>query len=203
MIVGVLLAAGASRRLGRPKQMLSFGGRSLLAHVLAEVEAAASLDRVVVVIGDEPLAITPASDRSVVVRNEDPSHGCSSSLRTALGHVGDADAVVMLLGDMPGVTSHTIDTIVGRYRRSPTWAAVTEYRDALGHPLLFSAAAFDELRALHGDKAVWKIVDREPEERVARIPIDAPLPRDIDTWHDYEAVHAAFGFDAGERTRRN
>jgi molybdenum cofactor cytidylyltransferase len=53
---------------------------------------------------------------------------------------------------------------------------------------VFAADAFGTLRDLHGDKAVWKIVDTEPASRVRRIAVDRPLPRDIDTWDDYRAV---------------
>jgi molybdenum cofactor cytidylyltransferase len=58
---------------------------------------------------------------------------------------------------------------------------------------VFSSAAYPTLRELHGDKAVWKIVDREPEARVRRIAVDRRLPRDIDTADDYAAVCAELG----------
>jgi molybdenum cofactor cytidylyltransferase len=103
---------------------------------------------------------------------------------------------MLLLGDMPGVDRPVIDAVLAEYDRDPGWAAVTQYRDdRIGHPFLFSNAAFETLRALHGDKAVWKIVDREPRSRVRRIPIDAPIPRDVDTWNDYLAVCKKFGFE--------
>jgi molybdenum cofactor cytidylyltransferase len=203
VIVGIVLGAGTSRRLGRPKQTLEFGGRPLLAHVVAEVEAAASLDRVVVVVGDTLPTLIVATDRTVVVRNQQPSEGCASSLRVALASSTDAEAVVMLLGDMPGVTGAIVDDVVERYREAPSWAAVTEYDDGLGHPLVFGADAFPELRGLHGDKAVWKIVDREPPDRVSRIRVPGPVPADVDTWDDYEAVYEAFGFDPALRTPRS
>ena len=57
-----------------------------------------------------------------------------------------------------------------------------------------------DLDGLHGDKAVWKIVDNEPASRVARIPIDTVLPRDIDTWDDYDDVHRSFGFSDLDKT---
>ena len=107
----------------------------------------------------------------------------------------------MLLGDMPGVTADVIDGVLSAWRREPAWAAVTEYEGRLGHPFVFSSAAFDTLRSLHGDKAVWKIVDGEPESRVARIPVDRSLPPDIDTWQDYEDVCVAFGFEPDRGAR--
>jgi molybdenum cofactor cytidylyltransferase len=198
-VVGIVLAAGSSKRLGRPKQTLAFGPGTLLAHVVVDVEASA-LDRVLVVVtGDEPdIAASLAPGRAEVVRARSEETGsCTSSLQSGLGEAGECAAIVLLLGDMPGVTPETIDPFVAAWRASPTWAAVTSYRDGIGHPFLFSVEAFPALRSLHGDKAVWKIVDRESEERVARISVDRPLPQDVDTWDDYVEVCTAFGFAAG------
>lgn len=193
-VVGVVLAAGSSRRLGRPKQTLAFGDRTLVAHVVADVEAS-QLDRVVVVLGGAAPAVEASlpPGRAELAHNDDYPSGCAASLLAGLDAAGDCDAVVMVLGDMPGVTAEVIDAVVDAWRRHPTWAAVTRYRDDVGHPFVFSADAFATLRALHGDKAVWKIVDREPVARVARLSVDRDRPIDIDTWDDYVEVCRRFG----------
>jgi molybdenum cofactor cytidylyltransferase len=193
-VVGIVLAAGSSQRLGRPKQTLPFGGRTLLAHVVAEVEASV-LDRVVVVVGDDAPRVAFESGRSEFTQAAAEDGGCSSSLRAGLDAAGECAAILVLLGDMPGVTPSVIDHVVGQWRSAPTWAAIASYSNGLGHPFLFSADALPTLRSLHGDKGVWKIVDRETEDRVARVSIAAPLPRDIDTWDDYVDVCAQFGFE--------
>ncbi len=187
-VVGIVLGAGASRRLGRPKQTLPFGDTTLLGWTLRNVEAS-SLDRVVLVVGgaaDDVLArLEPR--RAGVARNDAYGTGCASSLLAGLDNAGEADAVMLLLGDMPGVDAEVIDTVrqaweeAGRPR-----AAVTSYRDGLGHPFVFSSDAFVTLRGLHGDKAVWKVVDNDPS--VVRIPVDRPLPLDVDTEADYRSV---------------
>jgi molybdenum cofactor cytidylyltransferase len=201
VIAGIVLGAGSSQRLGRPKQTLRFGPTTLLARVVADVEASA-LDQVIVVLGGEAeTGVTKGAEptlrpaRATVVSNDEYGSGCASSLLAGLDAVEDADAIMLLLGDMPGVDKTVIDAVLDGYNRNPTWAAVTHYkRDRIGHPFLFSNAAFDTLRALHGDKAVWKIVEREPPSRVRRIPVDEDLPRDVDTWDDYLAVCKKFGF---------
>ena len=200
-MVGVVLGAGSSRRLGRPKQTLAFGGRSLLAHVMRDIETS-SLDRVVLVLGAAANDVEPNLDlrRAAIALNDAYRAGCASSLLAGLDAAGDCDAIVMLLGDMPGVTAPVIDAVIESWRAQPTWAAVTSYNDGLGHPFVFSADSFGTLRGLHGDKAVWKIVDNEPESRVQRIAIDAPLPLDIDTAQDYATVCESFGIAAHERT---
>ncbi len=202
-LVGVVLGAGSSRRLGRPKQTLAFGGETLLSHVMHDIEATASLGRVYLVLGggSQEAEASLALERARIVRNDAYGTGCASSLLAGLDAAAECDAIVMLLGDMPGVTADVIDHVLEAWRRNPTWAAVTDYRGELGHPFVFSAAAFDELRQLHGDKAVWKIVDREPTTRVARIAVDKDLPRDIDTWDDYDAVCEMFGFPTAEPER--
>jgi molybdenum cofactor cytidylyltransferase len=202
-LVAVVLGAGSSRRLGRPKQTLAFGGQTLLSHVMHDIEAAASLDRVYLVLGGGSEEAEASLDlgRAQIVRNDAYGAGCASSLLAGLDAAGSCDAIVMLLGDMPGVTADVVDQVMDAWRRNPTWAAVTDYRGELGHPFVFSAEAFDQLRGLHGDKAVWKIVDHEPTTRVARIAVDRDLPRDIDTWDDYDAVCEMFGFASGAHDR--
>ena len=103
---------------------------------------------------------------------------------------------MLLLGDMPGVGPELVDEVTAQWQSDPSWAAVTQYADGVGHPFVFSAAAFPTLRALHGDKAIWKIVEREPPTRVVRIPVDRRRPRDVDTWADYLAVCRDFGVPA-------
>ena len=194
-IVGVVLGAGSSRRLGRPKQTLPLGASTVLGTTMRHV-VESSLDRIVLVVGhesDEALAGVDAG-RAEVAYNAQYGTGCASSLLAGLDEAKSCDALVMILGDMPGVTADTIDRLVDQWRSDRTFGAIVSYRGALGHPLLFSSQAFDELRTLHGDKAVWKIVDREPEESMQRVRIDEPLPGDVDTWSDYVAVCEAFEY---------
>jgi molybdenum cofactor cytidylyltransferase len=190
-MVGIVLGAGASRRLGRPKQTLPFGDTTLLGHVLRDVEGS-SLERIVLVVGgaaaDALVPITPA--RAEVARNDAYPGGCASSLLAGLDAAGDTEAVMLLLGDMPGVEPSVIDGVAIAWEERRSWAAVTSYRGELGHPFVFSAAAFPALRELHGDKAVWKLIERHPD-RIGRIAVDRELPRDVDTWEDYEAALSA------------
>jgi molybdenum cofactor cytidylyltransferase len=193
-VVGVLLGAGSSRRLGRPKQTLPLGDTTVLGWTLRDAEQSA-LDRICVVLGGAAdkaaRAITPT--HASVVYNAAYGSGCASSLLAGLEFAGECAAIMMLLGDMPGVDATVIDTVLAAWRAHPSWAAVTNYDDGLGHPFVFSADAFGALRALHGDKAVWKLVDAEPEEHVRRVHVQTPRPLDIDTWDDYVAVSKRLG----------
>ena len=68
--------------------------------------------------------------------------------------------------------------------------AACEYDDGRGHPLAFARDMFGDLSNLHGDKGVWKLMDRYAD-KVADVPVAGPVPRDVDTWEDYEAVLAS------------
>lgn len=190
-MVGIVLGAGSSRRLGRPKQTLPLGDTTLLGWVMRDVEAS-SLEHVVVVLGgaaDETHAGLRLR-RARAVRNDAHGDGCASSLLTGLDAAGPCEAIMLLLGDMPGVDAAVIDAVRRDFERQPSWASVTSYGGTLGHPFVFSAEAFSELRALHGDKAVWKLVERHAE-RVRKVEVARPRPRDVDTWEDYREVVAA------------
>jgi len=195
--VGVVLGAGTSRRLGRPKQTLPVGNDTVLGRALACANAS-QLDRVVLVVGgaaDEALA-SMAVGRAEVAFNDTYGEGCASSLLAGLDLAGVCDGIMLLLGDMPTLEPGTVDRFLKYVTTHRPWAAVTSYQGTVGHPFYFSANAFGRLRLLHGDKAVWKIVDEEPESRIPRVPIDAPLPPDIDTWHDYQAILDELGLAA-------
>jgi molybdenum cofactor cytidylyltransferase len=192
-MVGIVLGAGSSRRLGRPKQSLPLGDTTLLGQVVRNVDTS-SLDRVVLVVGgaaEEALAELPAS-RAEVAHNDAYGEGCASSLLAGLDAAGHCDAVMLLLGDMPGVDASVIDAVRAGWGAERPWGLVARYDGGLGHPFVFSAAAFPALRALHGDKAVWKLVEGRPEQ-VMKLRIERPLPRDVDTWDDYEAVLCELG----------
>jgi molybdenum cofactor cytidylyltransferase len=120
-----------------------------------------------------------------VVLNPDFGAGCATSIRSALAAVrDDADGVVLLLGDQPGIPPRTVEALVTGAGGHAV--GVCEYDDGLGHPLWFDRRLFDVLTGLHGDKAVWKLVDAGDD--VVRVPVAGRIPRDVDTWADYQAL---------------
>ena len=186
IVAAVVLAAGGSRRLGRPKQLLSYRGTTLLDVTLATVRTA-DLDQVVVALGgaaDEVRDQVDLRDLDVVL-NHDFRDGCATSIRSALGAVrDDADGVVLLLGDQPGVSTDSIADLVGA--AGDHAVGVVAYDDGLGHPLWFHRRMFETLAALHGDKAVWRLVDAGDD--VLKVRVGGTIPPDVDTWADYEAL---------------
>lgn len=114
-VAGLVLAAGASTRLGQPKQLLPFGDTTMLGRVVSEACAATALDQVVVVLGGGAAEVRRqvSLGTATVVENEAFTEGCASSYRTGLGAVNErAEAVAVLLGDQPGVDRAVIDLTV-------------------------------------------------------------------------------------------
>lgn len=191
-LTGLVLAAGGSRRLGRPKQLLPYRDSTLLGHVL-DIARACAFDQLVVPIGghaDDVRAAVDLAGTDVVV-NERYGEGCSSSIAAALGAV-DARCTVLalLLGDQPGVRTETVRALLAGRGDAPL--AVCRYDDGRGHPLAFAREAFADLAALHGDKGIWRLLDRRAGD-VVEVAVPGPIPRDVDTAADYEAVVAQAG----------
>jgi len=192
MITGLVLAAGGSQRLGRPKQLLRFGSATLLDHVL-EVARDCPFDQLLCVVGGGSEEVGAAVDFTdvEVVENRAFGEGCSSSIAAALSAVDPAcEVLVLMLCDQPGVRAETVATLLAGRGSAPLAACL--YDDGRGHPLAFGRSAFVELGRLHGDKGVWKLLDAHPDV-VADVPISGSIPRDIDTWEDYHAVLALEG----------
>lgn len=188
-VTGLVLAAGGSRRLGQPKQLLPYGEATLLDHTLGTARAC-GFDQLLCVLGGgaEEVRATVDLRGAEVIENHHFGSGCSSSIVAALGAVDPASAVlVLLLGDQPGVTPGAVAALLAGRGDAPL--AACRYDDRRGHPLAFGRAVFGDLAALHGDKGVWKLMDRRAAE-VVDVPVPGAIPRDVDTWEDYEAVLA-------------
>ena len=186
---GLVLAAGGSTRLGQPKQLLPYGSATLLDHVLNTARAC-PFDQLICVIGGSSQEITATVDlRSVqVVENDHFGEGCSSSIAAALTAVDPrCDVLVLMLGDQPGVSAATVTKLLAG--RGDSALAASAYDDGRGHPLAFARSTFDQLAVQHGDKGVWKLLDRRASD-VVDVPVAGPVPLDIDTWDDYRAVLA-------------
>jgi molybdenum cofactor cytidylyltransferase len=186
-ISGLVLAAGGSKRLGQAKQLLPYGGAPLLGHVL-QTARGCPFDQLLCVVGGASAEVRRWVDlRGVeVVENPHYGDGCSSSIAAALEHLDDrCDVLVLMLGDQPGVNVATVEALLAG--RGDAALAVCAYRDGRGHPLAFARSMFGELGDLHGDKGVWKLMDRHAEGLV-EVAIDGTIPLDVDTWEDYRRV---------------
>jgi molybdenum cofactor cytidylyltransferase len=190
VIAGVILAAGTSSRLGRPKQLLALGDRTVLQHVV-DAAGAADLDDIVVVLGhraDEVEASLrlPASARVVV--NLEYGSGQASSLRAGLRALGAENrATMVLLGDQPGVSPEAIEAVAAAYRRTGGPVVQASYGGRPGHPVLLDRRVWPEVDDVSGDIGARDLLAGHPEWVVtAEVPGDPPP--DLDTWEDYRRL---------------
>ena len=185
-VTGLVLGAGGSKRLGRPKQLLPYGGGTLLGHVVG-VAGDCGFDQTVVAIGgaaDEVRAGVDLDGADVVV-NDDYGQGCSSSIAAAIRGAVDprCDVLVLMLGDQPGVTTGTVSALLAGRGDAPL--ALCAYDDGPGHPIAFGHSMFGALTTLHGDKGVWRLLDERAAD-VVHVPVAGAIPADVDTQEDYE-----------------
>jgi molybdenum cofactor cytidylyltransferase len=188
-VTGLVLAAGSSKRLGRPKQLLPYRGTTLLDATL-NVARECGFDQLLVTVGGASDEVRRTVDFSgaEVVENLKFTTGCSSSISAAIGAVDDrTNGLVLMLGDQPGVTPAAAAQLIAEASDSPL--GVCHYSDGRGHPFWFHRDVFDDLLTLHGDKAVWKLLESGRYD-VADVAIDGPVPLDVDTWDDYTALLA-------------
>lgn len=186
---GLVLAAGGSSRLGQPKQLLDYQGRTLLDATL-DMARRCAFDQLIVALGGASDEVRSSVDLTGcdVVDNVAYTTGCSSSIVAALGAIDRrADAMVLLLGDQPGVEPTSVDTLRATAQAAEATLAVCRYDDGRGHPFWFARPVFDDLAALHGDKAVWKLLE-SGRHAVAEAVVHGPVPIDVDTWADYERL---------------
>lgn len=197
-VTGLVLAAGGSSRLGVAKQLLPYGSVPLLGHVLG-VARGCRFDQLLCVLGgsDQEVRESVDFDGVEVVVNARFGEGCSSSIAAALAAVDPrSEVLVLMLGDQPGVTSENVKALLDG--RGEAALAACAYENGRGHPLAFGRGVFGDLSELHGDKGVWKLLDRRAGE-VVDVPIAGRVPLDVDTWEDYEAVLAAAGLGSPEQ----
>jgi molybdenum cofactor cytidylyltransferase len=194
VIAALVLAAGGSRRMGRPKMLLPLPGGTVLATVVSRL-LAAPVDRIVVIVGHEAAAVRagaglPDDARVMVLDNPDWNEGLSSSLRRGLLACPEADALVVALGDQPGVDAEVLRRLVEAWRQGARLAVPVQGRSGdgsasrAGHPVLFDRSLRGELLALTGDVGAREVLHRHWDE-AARI--DAPGLPDLDTEEDYRA----------------
>ena len=189
-ISGLILGAGASQRLGPPKQLLPFRGTTMLGWVVNQVQQSNSLDEVVVVLGRAADQIRAQVELGAarVVENPVYGDGCSSSYRAGIGALhADSAAIMIILGDMPGITPEIIDGVGAAWRADEAPIALCSYQGRKGHPMIFARSLFAQLMDLHGDKAAWKLVDANANA-VQEIHFNFPFPDDINTLQDFQRL---------------
>jgi molybdenum cofactor cytidylyltransferase len=192
-VASLVLAAGGSRRMGRPKLLLPFRGRTLLWWAVSP-HLEADVQRVVVVLGEHAAEVRagsglPEDERLAFVVNPEWQQGLSSSLHAGLETVADSPAVLVALGDEPGVDAARVRAVREAFS-SEVPLVVPVHEGVPGHPVLFAQRLFGELRALQGDLGGREVVRRH---WTAAVKLALPPLADVDTEADYRALLAQEG----------
>jgi molybdenum cofactor cytidylyltransferase len=185
-IAAVVLAAGASTRMGTQKLLLPLGDEPLVRTTVRQV-CDAGFDDVLVVVGYEHEKVLDALDGLPIRHavNRDYATGMGSSFRTAVEHLPDADAAMFALADQPFVTTREYRRLFDEYVKQRPPIVSVRYGEVTAPPHLFDRALFGELALLH--HGARSVLQRHAAEMfVLRFPRE--LLEDIDTPEDYERV---------------
>jgi molybdenum cofactor cytidylyltransferase len=177
-----ILAAGASSRMGSPKQLIDWAGQPLLRHLT--MQACGTDAAVTVILGSafECIHSSLAGLPVTVLENRDWAEGMSSSIRLAALSSG-ADALLLMACDQPYVTTATLQALIRAHEADKSAPVIaSEYAGTLGVPALFVRGLFDELGALSGQQGAKKVILRHLES-VRRVPFPAGA-FDLDTPQD-------------------
>ncbi len=188
----LVLAAGASTRLGQPKQLVKLGGRPAL-HIVVSNAVAVAGNAVSVVVGAQAremthlLAHSPAS----VIVNRFWEEGLSASLRFGIASLPPGcDAVLVLLGDQVGVTADDLKRLAAAWKGEESLIAAAVYDQHVGVPAIFPRICFSELAELRGDRGARAVLERN-SYRLIRVPM-ANAAIDLDTPEDLAALTERF-----------
>jgi len=186
MIAGVVLAAGRSARLGRPKQLLPYRERPLLEWALAAM-AQSMVDETIVVLGHDAARIQAEVDLhgARVAYNARYVDGLSTSLHAGLAALGaDVTAAVLTVGDQPLLDAGAVDALIALHTQTDAPIIATDYGAYQGTPLLLHRALWPLAARVHGDQGARALLRAYPDA-IAAVPVSPALAADIDTWEDY------------------
>ncbi|HEY2582613.1 MAG TPA: nucleotidyltransferase family protein [Mucilaginibacter sp.] len=187
----IILAAGSSSRLGKPKQNLIYRGQTLLQRAI-ETAVNSVCKPVFVVLGANESIIKPTiTDMPVnIIYNPDWQEGMASSIRLGIKQIQksepDVTSVILMLCDQPFVDINILDSLIETKTNNKAGIVGCAYNNTIGAPVLFDASYFDDLLSLKGQEGAKKLLSKYQDKIV---PVPFPLGCiDIDTVEDYEKV---------------
>ena len=187
----IILAAGASSRLGEPKQLIKFDGKSLLQHAV-DAATNSNANTVIEVLGANAEHVLAGTNKSNIhtIINPDWEEGMASSVRSGLNELlficPEADATILMVCDQPFVSSSLLNDLIKTHLSTGKPIVACDYGEAIGPPALFHRSLFDELMKLKGDVGARKIIQQHNEQVTTVLFPKGKI--DIDTNEDYEAL---------------
>lgn len=190
-IVGAILAAGTSSRMGRNKLLLPYKGHTVIEEVLVQISQSA-LDEIIVVTGFERdrierLVKAKYKDRIKIISNENFRLGRAESIKCAVRNVSDqTDAILFMVADKPTVRANLINRAIAEFRKKSPEILYVKTPAGRGHPIIFSKELFDELQALEGDEVGEQLIARHKDNVIELTGEESQI--DIDTLEDYRML---------------
>ncbi|MEX2369584.1 MAG: XdhC family protein [Bacteroidales bacterium] len=187
-VASVILAAGESRRMGKPKMLLPFGNSTIIGTVISNALNTAS-DHISAVLGADAEAVRDSiGERKVdIVMNNDFHNGMRSSVQAGLRYLPrETTAVMILLGDQPMISAGIMDRMIARYSQSEKKILIASVDGRRGHPMIFSATYIPEILAYGPENTLRDLPGKHPGEVEEFETGDPQILRDIDTPRDYE-----------------
>jgi molybdenum cofactor cytidylyltransferase len=187
----IILAAGQSSRLGQPKQLLVFRGRTLLRHAV-EVATAIDCREIVVVLGTEIEACRSQIPSGIsIVENPNWHTGMASSIKVGLNFLllqhSNLQAVLITVCDQPFISAELFNQLITHYQTHLCRIVASHYGDVIGVPALFDRSLFPDLLNLSGDMGARKIIQKYQQEcQVVAFPQGNI---DVDTMDDYDRLN--------------
>jgi molybdenum cofactor cytidylyltransferase len=186
-IWAIILAAGESKRMGSPKMLLSFNGKTMIEIVVGNVTGSC-IDNTLVVLGANSVSIIELIKGSSAkyCYNENYKDGMLSSVKTGFNNLpSDYDAVLVFQGDQPFITPKVINTLIDKYRRSDKGIVIPVYKKKRGHPILISNRYREDVIKTASDEGLCSLAHNFPDD-VLEIETEEPgILKDFDTHEDY------------------
>jgi molybdenum cofactor cytidylyltransferase len=207
-VSAVVLAAGMSRRMGTPKQLLRLAGETILERTLRNVRAS-EVSEIVLVLGfaadsvEKEISIDRVKmDRVKIVHNKDYQQGMGTSLRTGLAAVdARSNAALIVLADQPFVSPETLDQLIACHQESKPQIIIPTYKGFRGNPVLLDRSVFAELQSLTGDVGCRAIFGSHTEDIRKLAVEDIGILLDIDSQEEYQKLGKAYAAKGNESGR--
>ena len=188
MINAIILAAGQSKRMGKPKPLLRFNDKTFLDQIISVLRLS-DADTITVVLGAGAETIKKSVDLSGtnVVINKDYQQGQLSSLTAAIKETPqETDAVLVCLADSPFITEEVVNRIIRKFKETNNPIVVPVFNKKRGHPVLFSSSLFNELSNAPQEQGARYVLHSNQEKVLEVSTSDRRILIGIDTPDDYK-----------------
>ena len=193
----IILAAGASSRMGEPKQLLKIGNKTLLNHCVEEVSKA-PFTGITLTLGanaERIIPTLPANAGVEIFRNPNYHEGLGNSIASSVQHIRETaapEAIILILADQPYLKAEHLRVFLEQHESGTDEILISNYQNGnSGPPVLFTSRFYPELCQLGDDQGAKRVISKYPEQ-CRKIDLKGFVPVDIDTPEDYQRLMLDF-----------